>query len=242
MSGNWKIVNSIELEDYKDKILDMYKKSYEAIGLRDNGGWDGLKNKMKCSCYLLEDETKLLAVVMYKQTSYGNKISLVISASQEIGKTKVIQKLLELLKNPGFYIEMSDALEHILRKEGLDNIKDVNIIKKIIPEVTDADIFSEDDPRRNEHKLGRNNSPSGSYLRELTGLGIHRKALYGIPCLSQLFNEMGCERTCRKSHLSRVRSLTRSKSRSKTPFTMERSFSMRTGGKSYLKRSRRKRR
>jgi hypothetical protein len=132
-------------------------------------------------------------------SDYGNKISLVISKTPEIAKTYVIPKLIELLKTKGYYVELSDALEYLVRRAGLDNIKDKEVIKLLIPNLTDEEIFDEDDERCIIYPLNLKNntpSPSGSYLRNIKDIGVHRKALYGMPCLSQRFNSNNCDRVC----------------------------------------------
>lgn len=180
----------------------MYENSYKEIGLIDFGGWQGLQNYLNCSCYLLIDTDtshELNGIILYWLSEYGNKISLVISKTPEIGKTYVIPKLIELLQIPGFYIELSDALEYLVRKNGLDNIKDKEIIKKLIPHLTNEDIFNDGDERCIIYPLNKKNntpSPSGSYLREIKDIGIHRKALYGLPCLSKNFDNDKCDRKC----------------------------------------------
>ena len=198
----WKITDTNQLDKYSNKILDMYADSYKALGLIDFGGWEGLKNYLNCSCYLLLDETsdEINGIILYWLSDYGNKISLVISSNSEIGKLYVIPKLAELLKIPGFYIELSDALEYLIIKSGLQNIKNKETIKKIISNLSDEDIFDEGDKRCETYLLNKDKkikSPSGSYLREIKDIGIHRKALYGLPCLSQEFDKLGCDRKCK---------------------------------------------
>ena len=92
---------------------------------------------------------------------------------------------------------MSEALEYLLRKNGLENIKDPEIIKTVLnPLVQDDNILNEGDSRLNVYKLGKNPGPVGSYLRDIKGVGTERKALYGIPCLDKNFSGEGCDRTC----------------------------------------------
>jgi hypothetical protein len=197
---NWNITDTINLEKYSEKILKMYESSYKHIGLIDFGGWDGLKNYLNCSCYLLEDKEKEIhGVILYWLSEYGNKISLVISETAEIGKTYVIPKVIELLQTPGFYVELSDALEYLVRKSGLDNIKDKNTIKMLIPKLKDEDIFNKDDERSKIHPLNALKgipSPEGSFMRFIKDIGIHRKALYGLPSLQKTFIGDKCDRKC----------------------------------------------
>jgi hypothetical protein len=199
---HWTITNTANLDEYGNKILEMYADSYKDIGLIDFGGWNGLKTYLNCSCYLLkgdDNEVAINGIILYWLSEYGNKISLVISLTPEIGKMYVVPKLIELLKTPGFYIELSDALEYLVRKNGLDNIKDIETIKLLIPHLKDDDIFNENDERRNAHPLNNAKqipSPSGSYLREIKDIGVHRKALYGLPCLNKKFDGNTCDRKC----------------------------------------------
>ena len=103
---NWKITDTKELEIYSTKIFEMYKNSYKEIGVIDFGGWDGLKEYLSCSCYLLEDTNfEIHGIILYWLSDYGNKISLVISETPEIGKIYVIPKVIELLHIPGFYVD-----------------------------------------------------------------------------------------------------------------------------------------
>ena len=197
---NWNITDTKELERYSTKIFKMYESSYKEIGLIDFGGWDGLKEYLSCSCYLLEDKNlEIHGIILYWLSDYGNKISLVISETPEIGKTYVIPKVIELLRIPSFYVELSDALEYLVRKSGLDNIKDKDIIKMLIPQLTDKEIFDKDDERCKIYPLNAIKnipSPEGSFLRNIKDIGIHRKALYGLPCLNKAFNSNKCNRIC----------------------------------------------
>jgi hypothetical protein len=196
----WIITETENLESYNQEIFEMYVNSYKDIGLIDFGGWNGLKNYLNCSCYLLVNTTnELNGIILFWLSEYGNKISLVISKTPEIAKTYVIPKLIELLTTKGYYVELSDALEYLVRKSGLDNIKDKEIIKLLLPNLTDENIFNEGDERCVNYPLNLKNntpSPSGSYLRTIKDIGVHRKALYGMPCLSKKFNSDNCDRIC----------------------------------------------
>jgi len=189
---NWNITDTNDLERYSTKIFEMYESSYKKIGLIDFGGWDGLKEYLSCSCYLLEDENNSIhGIILYWLSDYGNKISLVISETPAIGKTYVIPKVIELLQIPGFYVELSDALEYLVRQNGLDNIKDKDTIKMLIPQLTDEEIFDKDDERCMRYPLNEIKkipSPEGSFLRNIKDIGIHRKALYRLQCISKAKN------------------------------------------------------
>jgi len=202
VSLQWSIITTSELSEYSDQIINMYKKSYENLGLRqDLLEWNKLSSYLNCSCYALmrsnDNIPKIKAAILYWLSNYGNKISIVVSDTPDIAKKYVIPKLIELIKTPGFFIELSDALEHMVRKAGIDNIKDKSIIKKLTSGLKDEDIFDENDVRCYKFKLGENPSPSGSYVRVIPGgIGENRKALYGIPCMTEQFTGSDCNRKC----------------------------------------------
>jgi hypothetical protein len=84
-------------------------------------------------------------------------------------------------------------------KDFEDNIKDKDTIKMLIPQLRDHDIFNNDDERCKTYPLNQKKnipSPEGSFLREIKDIGIHRKALYGLPCLHKQFNNDTCKRSC----------------------------------------------
>ena len=158
--------------------------------------YDELFSYYPCNILLICDENNAIhGGLMWWQTVYGNKISTSFSHNSEIYKKNIIDKYAELLTTNGFYAELSDSVEHLLRKKGLDNLKSKSLISQLTG-VKNEDIFEENDKRRNEYPLGKNNSPSGSYLRYINGVGYRRKAIYGMPCVSKKFNKSGCDRAC----------------------------------------------
>jgi hypothetical protein len=140
-------------------------------------------------------KTIIMGGLMWWQTPFGNKISTSFSENAEIYKTYVLEKYCELLTTPGYYAEVSDVLEYLIRKKGLTNITDVTTLKRVMG-LNDADIFIDDtDPRRSEYMLNRKPSPIKSYTRLIGGI-LHRKALYGLPCLSSRFIGKNCNKKC----------------------------------------------
>ena len=111
----WDIVPTSELENYGDAILQMYHDTYATLGVIDFGGFLGMAKYYTCSAYCLNDSSQIMAIILYWMSDYGNKIGLVNSANNEIAKNYTIPKLVELINTPGFYVELSDALEHLVR-------------------------------------------------------------------------------------------------------------------------------
>lgn len=192
----WKYITK-EHEDYNKYLkesFDLYKKRPIQTPI-DNA--EKLFDYYPCNLLLLFKKNNILGGIMWWNTNYGHKLSTSFSVSSSIYKDYVIEKYYELLNTNGYYAELSDALEYLLRKKTLDNIKDINTISKVI-EVDEENIFKdEDDERRQQYKLGKGPSPIGSYLRYIKGIDEpHRKALYGKPCLNGTIDKTNCNSEC----------------------------------------------
>jgi len=194
----WKKMSEMkETEEIiKNKLFEMYKARPLSTPITDV---NELFNYYPCNTSILCSESdEIYGGIMWWQSDYGNKISTSFSINPTIYKTHIIPKYKELLLTPGYYAELSEALEYLLRTTGLENIKDKTIIKTILGSLVNyEDILMDGDSRLYKYKLGKNPSPPGSYLRDITGVGIERKALYGLPCMSKEFNGKECDRTCK---------------------------------------------
>ena len=67
-----------------------------------------------------------------KDTRYGKKIAAIGHDGKKKSGKAVIVKMISLIKTRGYYTEASDKMEAILRRSGVDNIKDEEVIKKIM--------------------------------------------------------------------------------------------------------------
>ena len=173
---------------YKNRPLDTPIKTKEV-----------LFDYYPCNVIILcDNDDKVYGGIMWWVTEYGNKLSTSFSLNSEIYKKYIINKYVELLKMNGYYAELSDALEYLVRKgpNNLKNITDISTIKTVVNVLEDDIFIKEDDSRRNEYLIGKNPSPIGSYIRVIEGIGKHRKALYGNPCMTKTYEGEGCNRKC----------------------------------------------
>jgi len=194
----WKKERTLKLKEVKEKIMKIYLKNYEDVGILYYNFDDLVKNN-PCSYGLFiyeKNKKEPVGFILYWLSVFGNKISVVITKDKTIATEYIIPKLIELLNTRGFWGEFNMKLEYLLRKNGLNNIKNHTIIKTVVKYITDDDIFTEDDERRKEYPLHNDLSPVGSYLRKVGILGIKRKAIYGMPCLSKKYDSLGCNRKC----------------------------------------------
>jgi len=191
----WKKFEGDDGDDhFKTKLYEMYKARPIDTPLENK---EDLLNYYPCNTIILCNSSSNIPLggIMWWQSEYGNKISTSFSSSPEIYKKHIVEKYVELLNLDGYYAELSDVIEHLVIKKGLTNIKDKEVIIKVVG-VLEKDIFDVSDERREKYKLNNKPSPEGSYLRNITGIGIHRKALYGKPCLSKTFQGEDCNKKC----------------------------------------------
>jgi len=180
-------------EDFKLKLFKMYKNRPISTPI---DSLTVLLYYYPCNHIILCDvDNEPYGGILFWQSEYGNKLSTSFSLNPNIYKLYILPKYIELLNTDGYYAELSEALEYMVRKNGIMNITDPLVIQQVVG-INESDIFMEDDVRRNEYKLKDLPSPIGSYLRNIKNVGLERKALYGKPCLTSNFEGTGCNRIC----------------------------------------------
>jgi hypothetical protein len=148
----------------KNKYFKMYFNTYSKIG--------STFNKNQLFKYYLDliklSKNNKTGIILYWANPRGKKIGLLFANNKNFQKQVVIPYSGGLLKNSStkFYVEASNAYEHLLRKnKNIMPITNGPIIRKII----------------GNNKLVINNS--GQYERHIPGVGMHKKRLYGHPDL-----------------------------------------------------------
>ena len=163
--GRWEIVGWSELSDYmKGAVWDVYDLSYGSIGkhIPDMAAF-GKKYKF---LYLIDIDDDILpdAFIAYKETHAGFKITLGGTDGTRIAKKAMIQKMKELIRQPGWYAEGSHKVAEILESAGMRPIDDEEVVRKTL---RGKDI----------EWLG-----DGKYSRQLGTSSISAaKSLYGTP-------------------------------------------------------------
>jgi len=168
----------IDLKDVDKKILellwDMYQKTYgsqtgeKGLSLDNYKSIYELKEKYKL-CWLVDVDAdpEPDAFIIYKDTANDNKkISLIGSDRSAVGKRALLDKLYELLKTKGWYLEASVKLEEICRTKGFNYVDNEEHVKSLIG-----------------HKAkGMKWLGDGYYMRDLTNSNIQiKKRIYGLP-------------------------------------------------------------
>jgi hypothetical protein len=150
-----------------DLIWKMYTDTYSKEGM-DFSADDAneLKTKYKATYLKDVDQDHLPdAFIIYKETVYGNKISLLGTNDKKEAKRDLIKKVIELLNSKGWFIEASLKMEQLLSTSKVPVIKD----QKMIEDVVGKD---------KKPEMGKD----GYYTRFLSKASKRiEKRMYGIP-------------------------------------------------------------
>ena len=181
----WEQTATADLQPYSEAVVGLYEATY--AGLQQTFlDFAQISQKFRVS-HSLWREGQPIAVLFCKATQFGLKICYVNAKDKALQKAEVIPEAIRLLQTSGYFIELSDGLEHMVRKYGqLDNVTDPSAIAAVV-NVDRADVFYENDPRRKQYATLKGIVPAGSYVRTInlsdTETVTKRKALYGKPVL-----------------------------------------------------------
>ena len=158
----WEIVDLKSLDkETRDELWDMYVDTYQTIGLHIDSS-ENLLKKYKISWLIdYDSDPKIDAFIIYKETTYGNKIALLGSDENKQNKKVLLNKLIELLKTRYWYIEASHKLADIIEHNKIKVIYD----KKIVNKILDNKVIEFLD--------------NGEYKRKLSSLGVVKKKMFG---------------------------------------------------------------
>lgn len=150
--------------EQQEQLYFLYDCAYGSIG-KHIGSKEELIRKYPLFEILDHDEDPDIDIfIAMKDTRFGKKVAALGHDGKKKSRKAVIIKMLSLMKTRGYYTEASDAIEKLLRKNGFDNIKDEEVIEKVMGHKGDL-IFEGD----------------GYYSRGLGSIGRHTKALFGSP-------------------------------------------------------------
>lgn len=143
-AAQWKDVSPEDMsQETLDRVWDMYKTSYAKIGLKVSSIGEMLDDYDVWR--LAYDGDVPVAFSVGTSTSFGIKSGLAGSDGTVEGKASIKILLSTLYKQPGFYSEVSHAVEHIAAKAGAPAICAVyvpSIIKKQIEPADDGIHYS----------------------------------------------------------------------------------------------------
>ena len=136
IKGKWEPIPSSELKDYSKEIFDLISTAYAPIGGHPNyksaSEVTGRESKAEYEVIDLDDDDQLDAVSVVKQKSGGSKFVATGHDGSKEAKSKVVNHKAELLKRPGYYIEVSGKIQDILSAKGVETITDKETVFKVM--------------------------------------------------------------------------------------------------------------
>lgn len=164
--NKWVALSDKEKEEYASDIFDLINTAYAPIGGNVNykSAADVLGSEADADYEVIniDDDPEPDALSAYKKQPAGNKLAAIGHDGSSEAKSKVINHYANLLKKPGYYLEVSGKLKDILLSKGAPVVTDPDVIKKVLK---GKEIEMNDD---------------GTYQRYLGG-SIHTKTLLGNP-------------------------------------------------------------
>ncbi len=124
-----------------DRIWDMYTNTYLSMGMDLSASSAAGLKKYK-GVFLIDVDTPPDGVpdafIIYKPTTFGNKMALLGTCQEErcLGKREaksaVVSKMFDLLNGGGFFIEAGEKIEEILRSSSVPPVCDEEKIKEFL--------------------------------------------------------------------------------------------------------------
>ena len=164
--NKWKSISPSELKDIEKDILDLIQNAYGPIGGHPNytspADVMGAESDADYMVIDLDDDPEFDAVKVSKKKSAGNKSVGLGHDGSKPAKSAAINITALLLKQPGYFVEVSGVLKDILKAKGAPIVTDEEVIRKVLK---GKEIELNDD---------------GSYQREIGGK-VFTKMLMGNP-------------------------------------------------------------
>jgi len=134
--NKWHVASNSEVDHEKKEILDLIQLAYKSIGGHPNfqssnditSGEGGDEYEV----IDLDNDPEIDAVTAVKIKPSGKKIVAIGHDGSKEAKSATINRNAELLKTPGWYIEVSDKIKDILLAKGVKPITDEETVRKTL--------------------------------------------------------------------------------------------------------------
>ena len=132
----WVGLNNKEKAEYAKDIFDLINTAYASIGGNINykSAADvlGAEGDADYEVINIDDDPEPDALSASKKTPSGNKLTAIGHDGSPQAKSKTINHYASLLKQKGYYLEVSGKIKDILLTKGAPIISDPELIKKIL--------------------------------------------------------------------------------------------------------------
>jgi hypothetical protein len=132
----WVDLNDKEKSEYADEIFNLINIAYAPIGGNINykSAADvlGAEADADYEVINIDDDPEPDALISYKEKGAGKKLTAMGHDGEPISKSKSLNRMADLLKKPGYYLEVSGKLQDILLAKGAPVVKDKDLIQKVL--------------------------------------------------------------------------------------------------------------
>ena len=132
----WVDIASNEKAEYAKDIFDLINTAYAPIGgnLNYKSEADVLGSEADADYEVvnIDDDPEPDALISYKDKESGKKLTAMGHDGSSEAKAKSLNRMAALLKEPGYYLEVSGKLQDILLAKGAPVVKDKDLIQKVL--------------------------------------------------------------------------------------------------------------
>jgi len=134
--GQWVDLSSDKKTEYAKDIFDLINTAYAPIGGNINykSAADvlGAESDADYEVVNIDDDPEPEALISYKEKESGKKLTALGHDGSPEAKSKSLNRMAALLKEPGYYLEVSGKLQDILLAKGAPVVKDKDLIQKVL--------------------------------------------------------------------------------------------------------------
>jgi len=134
--NKWIPIPSSELKDYEDEIFNLISNAYAQIGghpnYKSSGDVSGAEGASEYEVINLDNDPDIDAVNVSKAKTGGKKFVATGHDGSSLAKSKIVNHKAELLKQPGYYVEVSGKIEDILKAKGVEPVTDEELVRKVL--------------------------------------------------------------------------------------------------------------
>jgi hypothetical protein len=134
--NKWVDISPDEKVKYAKDIFDLINTAYAPIGgnLNYKSAADVLGSEADADYEVIDidDDPEPDALVSYKEKDSGKKLTALGHDGSPRAKSTSLNRMATLLKQPGYYLEVSGKLQDILLAKGAPIVKDKELIQKVL--------------------------------------------------------------------------------------------------------------
>ena len=134
--NTWTTIPTSEVKDYEDEIFDLISKAYAPIGGHPNyksaDNVSGAEGTAEYEVINLDDDPEIDAVNVSKRKYGGRKFTATGHDGSREAKSKVVNHKADLLKQPGYFVEVSGKIEDIFKAKGVEPVMDEELVRKVL--------------------------------------------------------------------------------------------------------------